>query len=253
MSFLWYIVLPALSFFLLRRYLLHIASKQYQLSSKSNGQSLERTREEIYHAAFLLRQKLPAELVPAILDYAEFWVKTTSIMERDLNVRESDLIKRDDGIGGTIEEGVPYLFTDCIGMEGLSGLHPVRKVVFTLVSKDQGYSWDQEWHETYEHSWTWFEAVVANFEDEDDVSSGRGKRIMCNLHAGKEFLTHAVEWDISSDDEEKKYVFSEGGESEWIKGLVRGQKIGITAWARFDGWTNYIQSAKIEVFTAAVR
>jgi hypothetical protein len=253
MSFLWYIVLPALSFLLLRRYLLHIMSKQHDVDSQSNNQAPAWTREEIYHVAFLLRQKLPAELVPTILDYAEYWVKTTSVMERDLDVRESNLVILDDGNGGTTEEGVPYLFTDPIGMEGLSGLHPVRKVVFTLVSRDQGFSWDQEWHNTYDHSWTWFEAVVANFEDEDDVSTGGGKKILCNLHAGKEFLTHVVEWDVSSEGEEKKYVFSEGGETEWVKGLLRGQKIGITAWARFSGWTNYVQSAKIEVFTAAVR
>jgi hypothetical protein len=253
MSFVWYIVLPILSFLLLRRYLLHKFSSPYisSMSVSSPLDSREWTREEIYQAAFLLRQKLPAELVPAILDYAECWFKTTSIMERDIQVTEYDLIKRDDGNGGTRDEGVRYLFTDPIGMEGLSGLHPVRRVVFTIESNDQGQSWDRDWHGTYDHSWTWFEAVVSNFDEEDDAPLREGKRILCNLHASRAPMRHVVEWDHA--DEERKYPFSEGGDAEWVERLVRGQRIGITAWARFPGWTNSVQSAKIEVYTAAVR
>jgi hypothetical protein len=253
MSFVGYIILPLLSFLLFRRYLLKNPSNPYKSDDTVRATHVmrERTREEIYYTAFLLRQKLPAELVPAILDHAECWVKTASIVERDLSVTEIDIIKRDDGNGGTRDEGVPYLFTDPIGMEGLSGLHPVRKVVFTIESSDQGYSWDREWHGTYNHSWTWFEAVVLEFDEEDDAALREGKRILCNLHASIEPMRHVVEWDLSSDEREN--VFSEGGEADWVKRLVRGQRIGITVWAQFNGWTNIVRSAKIEVFTAAVR
>jgi hypothetical protein len=252
MKFLWYLVVPALSFLFLRRSIIRylISVRPAPTTTSRNG---EWTRHEIYHIAFLMRQKLPAELVPAILDHAEFWVKATTAREHDLAVTEGDLIQQDDGDGGTREEGVPYLFTDPIGMEGLTGLHPVRKVVFTIESRDQGYSWDQEWHGTYQHSWTWFEGVVANFEAEDDAPLGNGKRILCNLHAGGDFSEHVVEWDTISEGDTPKYVFSEGGEAEWVRGLTRGQRVGITVWAKFGGWINYVKAARIDVYTAAVR
>lgn len=45
-------------------------------------------------------------------------------------------------------------------------LHPVRKVVFSIRSKDQGWGGDSEDHHTYHGSWTWFEAGLEKFDAE---------------------------------------------------------------------------------------
>jgi hypothetical protein len=41
---------------------------------------------------------------------------------------------------------------------------PVRKVVFTIKSKDQGWGGQREHRGTYDGSWTWFEAGLERFD-----------------------------------------------------------------------------------------
>jgi hypothetical protein len=96
----------------------------------------------IYHVAFILRQKLPPELVPAILDYAELWMKHTTACHNQITVTEhgfnSDRVRL--GSGPTGQSSRTYLSSATIGTEGLSGIRPVRKVMFTITSHDQGWS-----------------------------------------------------------------------------------------------------------------
>lgn len=196
------------------------------------------TRRDVFHTAFLLRQKLPAELVPDILDFAEYWLRTRTSTNEMLCISMHDL---HSCVEGGPPEGHPYLTTSSIGKDGLTGLHQVRKVVFTIDSKDQGYSWDSEWHGTYEHSHTWFEATV---EDDGTDQPFQGRKITANVHAGREYKTHVISWSRDSND---------GDESLWVRNLRRGQVITLRAWAQFPAWENNINSAQIDVYTAAVR
>lgn len=204
------------------------------------------TRHDIYHAAFLLRQKLPAELVPEILNHAEYWLKSSVSRDAMVSVTQHSLRPSSEGHAPT---GLPYLSTKPIGMDGLTGLHPVQKVVFTINSKDQGHSWDSAWHGTYEHSWTWFEATVEENGASVDLGfeEGEGRRITTNIHAGREYKTQVIIWTEAGEKEEK-----------WVRGLKvrglkRGQVITLRAWARFPGWQNNVNSATIDVYTSAVR
>lgn len=43
-------------------------------------------------------------------------------------------------------------------------VHPVRKIVFTIKSKDQGWGGAREHKGTYAGSWTWFEAGLERFD-----------------------------------------------------------------------------------------
>lgn len=76
------------------------------------------TRHEVYETSFVLRQKgLPVELVAPILNYAEYWMRTTS--------------EREDHI--TVTQGEErYLQTAPIGADGLSGLKPVKKIGISI-------------------------------------------------------------------------------------------------------------------------
>lgn len=50
--------------------------------------------------------------------------------------------------------------------------HPVRKVVFTIKSKDQGWGGPrQKGPSPYEASWTWFEAGLERFDREKTCES----------------------------------------------------------------------------------
>ncbi|KAI0397723.1 hypothetical protein F5Y17DRAFT_322100 [Xylariaceae sp. FL0594] len=42
--------------------------------------------------------------------------------------------------------------------------HPFRKVVFDIVSRDQGYTWEPDTQQTFRSSWTWFDAGIDRFD-----------------------------------------------------------------------------------------
>lgn len=43
-------------------------------------------------------------------------------------------------------------------------VNPVRKIVFTIKSKDQGWGGEPGTRHTYKSSWTWFEAGLERFD-----------------------------------------------------------------------------------------
>ncbi len=138
-----------------------------------------------------------------------------------------------------------YLSSEPIGDETLRILHPVRKVVFTISSKDQGWSGENRmYHGTYEASYTWFEAVTRG-RDVVEATPDQSRKITCNVHAGKEYKTHVVTWTSDAEDNEER---------EWVNdNLKKGRQVDITVWARFPLWVNHVAAARIDVYTAAVR
>jgi len=118
-------------------------------------------------------------------------------------------------------------------------------VIFTVTSRDQGFSWDRDWHGTYEHSWTWFNAVIFEPDPYYELSQKiwEAERIITNVHAGKEYKTHTAIWSSDSDNNYQQSIFKE---------LKNGRHIGITTWARFGAWENKVANARIEFEVAVV-
>lgn len=196
-----------------------------------------RNARDAYHTFFLLRQKLPPELAYAILEDAEYWIKSTT--ERVETVVVTDWNQR------TLNQhaGLHYLSSEPIGTEGIGRLHPVRKVVFTITSKDQGWADDPTFNGTYEQSYSWFEAVTRGRDVTEQNSHPESRKIVTNLRAGKEYKTHVVALYANATDEGK-----------WVKdNLKRGHQVDITVWARYPGWENHVAAARIDVFTAVLR
>ena len=159
---------------------------------------------DVYHAAFLLQQVLLPELVPSVLDHAEYWIKSSS-----QRIERATVTQRSPRHPPSQEQaGLHYLSSEPIGIEGLSGLHPVRKVRFTIRSKDQGWSDYRDLHGTYQSSWTWFEATTRGRDVVDDMPA-ESRRICTNVHAGKEYKTHVITWtDDAVDADEARFVTS---------------------------------------------
>lgn len=204
---------------------------------------------DIYHIAFLLHQKLPADLVPMILEYAELWqtirLDTPHIPERRINEHDSPRLQ-----AGAI---VPYYIPK----------GQIRLIRFKTVSRDQGWSSYPEHHGTYEASWSWFDVGIVEPMDEPvlpcrhrryegdhligcpaELSTYKwgSKRIVTNVHAGKEFREHVVEW--RADDEDFQ---------EMLKEIGGGCAIEVSACAQYPGWYNYVQSVQIEIECPVVR
>lgn len=49
--------------------------------------------------------------------------------------------------------------------------NPVRKIVFAIESRDQGWGGELEHEGTYHGSWTWFEAGIERLEKQNTCKS----------------------------------------------------------------------------------
>lgn len=206
---------------------------------------------DIIHIAFLLHHKLPADLVPMILEYAELW-ETIRLAYRYRPERVKDGQSPRLFAGAVVPYHLPRGF--------------VRLIRFKTISRDQGWSSYAEDYNTYNNSWTWFEAGITGFDEElgpldcehhryDDSHLSLcapepgpykygNKRIVTNLHAYREYSEHTVEWRADSEDEDIRQMMKE------LKG---GCGIEVTAHARYPGWCNHVKSVVIEIECALVR
>ena len=186
-------------------------------------------QRDIYHVDFLLRQVLVPDLVPTILDLAGYWLKSTTARAQRVAINSRSA-------------GFVYLKSHEIASDLP---HPVRRVEFTVTSRDQGWSDQEQHHGTYVNSWTWIDAGVSRETKQEDGTVSRtivNKREVCrNVNAGKQDKTHTVVFSHDAEDEE---------EHEWIRNLKTGDSIAVAVEARYPGWTNNVHSCDISVFTA---
>ena len=119
------------------------------------------------------------------------------------------------------EDCVPYVVSQPIPNGKM-----LRKVVITVVSKDQGWSTYMNDYGTYRNSWTWFELSVGPPRD----SGERWRSVVVrNLHAHSDFKEHTIE--IS--------------DRELYEKAESGDVLTIWAHARFQGWKNTVKKATI--------
>jgi ankyrin repeat domain-containing protein 50 len=178
---------------------------------------------EVYHVAFLLCQVTIPDLIPQILDLAEYWPKTFSCCQDE---RTYDHFRN---------AGARY-----VTARVASQIRPrmVRKVVFSIMSHDQGWCGNVS-----AGSWTWFEAQV-QLSNEQEPSEFTQKELFRNVIADKNYKTHEVTWRYDAEDEEERSL---------IRSLQTGSVITVHPWARFGGWVNHVSSANVEIYAAVVR
>jgi hypothetical protein len=185
----------------------------------------------VYHIAFLLRQKLVPDVVPAVLHHA-------GLFERQVSNRRMDtqtVVNQ--------QRSPQAIFVTPPITSSVRAQHPVRKVVFALQSNDQGWA---EYRN--EGSWTWFTAGIlrhpeANGVGETSIEEGMKalrvddnaggdrfldseRQIYRNDVACREAKLHIVEWNVDCDEKEER---------DWVANLQRGDKIVVRAWAQYAG------------------
>lgn len=141
---------------------------------------------------------LPVEIVDGIIEFAEYWPCSHSYVEYRNSVtgHESRAFRQDAdamlirtppvGFRNPLtdrystDEAIPpgYLLNECelkhfekyLG-EAMPPLkHPVRKVVFTIKSRDQGWGGGADTRGGYHGSYTWFEAGLEKFDTDAKCS-----------------------------------------------------------------------------------
>jgi len=226
---------------------------------KPSGNAISSSKDVI-EIALLLREKLPGDIIPLVLDYAQMW-----------NVKESTCSLRPDRVG---ELQAPKLQA-ALFVPNYLPRGSIRRIKFIVESRDQGWSSYPQDHGTYRGSWTWFEAGIRGFDasnvgdqatllepvdcqhrnaldDEhksvclQDVTRYKygSKRIVTNVHAGRDFRQHVVYWDLYHEDGDVRTMVQE---------LGGGHRIEVSAHARFPGWSSYVKSVAIEIECAVVR
>ncbi|KAK6375859.1 hypothetical protein LTS17_007681 [Exophiala oligosperma] len=178
--------------------------------------------------ASLLAQRLPADLVPDIIDMAELWV--------DIPLASSNCKMRVT----ENEAGRIYLLAD---IPSTFPPHALRSLTFRVTSRDQGWS-ETAFHYTYKESWTWFEVAILPPGTDESQGPFTGRHIITNINADFEWHTHDVTWRYDDENEDIRDI---------VRSLKPGYKVAICAWARYRNWVNRVQSARIDCQVHAVR
>ncbi|KAI0310905.1 hypothetical protein OF83DRAFT_1178084 [Amylostereum chailletii] len=179
---------------------------------------------DVKQVAHLLESKLqhgthesklhPREIVSFILDLAEYW--SIFIAERTDNITVTQ--DTDD---------IPYLSLEIAGRKG----SPLRLVIITTTSHDQGWSDNFPWdHGTYRSSSTWFD--VAN-------SGSHRRTVQRNINSSLERRTHRNVWDHIAPVHR-----------EWLETFEPGDLLQVYPKALFPAWMNYVYSVRIVAYTA---
>ncbi|CAG8400414.1 unnamed protein product [Penicillium salamii] len=207
------------------------------------------------------RQKLSQPLISNILDLAEYWIVNKT--ER----YESKLATNLDG------DTLVYLRSPPV--QG-NLHHPVRRIEYEVISHDQGFSGDYHVHGTYECSHTWFDASRECSPGPFHGSASRllGPMMLRNVHARSDWHTHRITWccirgartvHVRTDDETKEEIEEavttvqpdhrnpRPEPVKWITEINPGERLLMTAMAQFPGWANYVQRAKIVVYTSCLK
>lgn len=144
-------------------------------------------------ADLMAKGNLPVEIVNMILDKAEYWACSSSTADysslprKSLDLRggssqENQFLLRTPPLALTWSprnneawqnQAAPRQLQEEYSKERLEDfmdepkatiLHPARKVVFNITSRDQGWGGDHNDHGTYRSSWTWFDAGLERFD-----------------------------------------------------------------------------------------
>ncbi|KAK1758671.1 hypothetical protein QBC47DRAFT_375442 [Echria macrotheca] len=282
----------------------------------------------IVKAMLIKAMRLPPEIIDQVVEKAEYWPHTTvqlsygsalTVAGHSLhtqNAPEDVLLIRtpplgfprfpSDSDGADISQAQvlpkppgdpfpPTAFQPLIGSKDPLLAHPCRKIVFTIVSRDQGWGGAGEDHLTYRGSWTWFEAglerwcqqqqppsdlnlnldinnictvypeVVSNNDDVHDfvfpLAPVETLKIQCNQTASMHTKEHRVEWrytdgvDGVEDTEGAEALAAQGrgtgtGDGKFVREMRVGDVVTVWAKARFPGWTNHVESVRVDVYWA---
>lgn len=174
------------------------------------------------------KSPLRRSLVLDIMDYAGYWLRSTSSKAQKIRIDQNDA-----------QLGLPYLLSDPVQGRGNA---PVRQVKFLIRSHDQGWSSYPEHHGTYEGSCTWFEVAIQRNNGEW-VDFGNEDR--------------SLTWNVHANPKPREYCIIYGRHSpkrrcRWMDRIEPGDRIAIIPKAAYPGWVNYVESASIETMSTCL-
>lgn len=183
---------------------------------------------------------IPNEIILQILEDPSRWIRTRVIHARLRAEQEplrisSNLQNRGD---------MQILATNPLSEREIRGL---RNVVYTFRSRDQGWSSEaNQYHGTYEHSWTWFEAGLTRPIDSSASETEREHQLQ--IRAAKEGLRYDLQRNRHAGSDPENYRHELGRYHELLQRAEDGDSVVLWARASFPGWENRVYNARIEVW-----
>ncbi|OCL12101.1 hypothetical protein AOQ84DRAFT_421174 [Glonium stellatum] len=177
----------------------------------------------------LAKSPLRRSIVLDIMEYAGYWLRSTSSEARKIKVDQNGA-----------ELGLPYLLSNPI--QGRKNA-PVRQVKFVIRSHDQGWSSYPNQHGTYEGSYTWFDVAIWKSNGEWVDFKDEASTLTRNVHASPKPREYCILYGRHS---QRRHC-------RWIDWLEPGDRVAIIPKALYPGWVNYVESASIEVMSTCLR
>ncbi|KAL4872195.1 hypothetical protein BDV12DRAFT_162467 [Aspergillus spectabilis] len=235
----------------------------------------------------VMAQGIPTEVVDMIVDAAEYWPST------ETTLREKKTVRKD------VDQALISTSPLCYDEKTLDmpnprplphrAIHPCRKIVFTIMSHDQGGLSERrvsgsERPAYYDGTYTWFDAEIihnahesAQREDisgkmdptdrspkhygpDDPLLLPRGNALQRNRARIQRAKRHTIVWhhldniaDSSPEAEDIERYEGRGRETlsgKQVREMELGDSILVWARARFPGWVNYVDELSVRVFWA---
>ncbi|PYH99501.1 hypothetical protein BO71DRAFT_479426 [Aspergillus ellipticus CBS 707.79] len=219
---------------------------------------------------------LPVEIVDMIMDAAEYWASTENVLEGQTVIRKD----QDQMLLTTVPlcYGVQTPDTASLKLLPHRTVHPCRRVIFSLLSHDQGWGGGIRNRGQYEGSYSWFDTEIihaahqrpqigpseeqgpAHFGPDHPHLLPNASKLQSNRTAVSAPQRHTIVWDhldnIRADSSEAEEIEHSQGrgratlDGSQVRGLEVGDAIAVWGRARFGGWTNHVQRVSVRVFWA---
>ncbi|PBK65282.1 hypothetical protein ARMSODRAFT_1087450 [Armillaria solidipes] len=195
-------------------------TRKYLVTPGGGRPKLQQDLEKIVRLLEKWLSSPPPHIIRAILDFAELWIVTPDERHEHTKVNRNSPRRE------------PYISTLPIagGPE-----NPVRHIVFTTLSAEEGQSNGGYSRGLYSSSSTWFEAGV-------ESSPGMFMQIQGNVSADEQSRTHVNVWDYQDAPPSIK---------EWMSKIKVGDNISVYPRAKYLA-NNVVKSVKVMVYTSCV-
>ncbi|KAL5337817.1 hypothetical protein BJX70DRAFT_368469 [Aspergillus crustosus] len=235
----------------------------------------------------VILEGVPTEVVDMIVDAAEYWPSTRTMLGERKTIRKDV----DQALVCTSPLCYDGKTLDMSSPKPLPHrtIHPCRKIVFDIVSHDQGGLNEHRGSESerpayYDGTYTWFDTEVIHnahdsiqkqvisekmnptdrrpkhFGPNDPLLLPRGNTLQRNRARIQRAKRHTITWHYldntpsdSPEAEDAERYEGRGRETlggKQLREMELGDSMLVWARARFPGWVNYVDELSIRVFWA---